>query len=136
MLRLQLAFQAQGRFRRARLISKLNLRLTGAEFVVGCRAGSGLLLPHPQGIVVGTGAEVGEDCTILQHVTIGERYGDGSEDPRAYPRVGDRVTIGAGAVVLGGITVGHDAVIGANAVVVRDVATGDVVGGVPARSIR
>jgi serine O-acetyltransferase len=134
LLRAQLALEAAGHSRFARVASLINLRLTGAEFMVGCRVGPGLVVRHPQGIVIGSGAVVGADCTILHRVTLGERYGDGADPLHEYPTVGDRVVIGAGATVLGGITVGDDASIGANAVVVRDVPAGDLVVGIPAKS--
>jgi serine O-acetyltransferase len=72
---------------------------------------------------------IGEDCLFAQQVTVGYDDRDGS------PAIGDRVRIGAGAIVIGPITIGDDAVIGAGAVVVKDVAPGTVVGGVPARAI-
>lgn len=136
LLRAQMALQAAGRRRLARAVSILNLRVTGAEFVIGCRVGPGLMLQHPQGIVIGGGAAIGEDCTILHQVTLGERYGDDTDARHEYPHLGARVVVGAGAVILGGVWVGDDAVVGANAVVVRDVDAADVVVGVPARSSR
>ena len=136
LLRVQMALQASGRQRLARVVSLLNLRLTGVEFVVGCRVGPGLVLRHPQGIVIGGGSVIGEDCTILQQVTLGERYADGTGSAHKCPRVGARVVIGAGAVILGDVIVGSDAVIGANAVVLHDVDAADVVVGVPARATK
>lgn len=122
--------------RLARAVLLLNLRLTGADFVVGCRVGSGLVLRDPQGVVIGRGAVRGERCTLFHRVTLGEQYGDGADVTDSYPRLGDGVVVGARAVVLGGISVGDNAVIGANAVVVRDVEAADVVAGAPAGSIR
>jgi len=134
LLRLQLASQATAHWRLANVLSVVNIRLTGAEFVPGCRVGAGLVMRHPQGIVVGHGAEIGDDCTILQHVTLGESYADGESGDHSYPTLGSRVVVGAGAVILGGIRVEDHAVVGANAVVTKDVSKGDVVVGVPARS--
>jgi serine O-acetyltransferase len=134
LLRTQLALEASGHLAAARLISMLNLRLTGAEFLVGCKVGPGLVTRHPQGIVIGSGSVIGENCTILHRVTLGERYGDGSDPIHAYPTVGNGVVIGVGAALLGGIRVGDGAVVGANAVVVHDVAAGDVVTGIPAKA--
>jgi serine O-acetyltransferase len=136
LLRTQLALQAAGHGHLARFVSLANLRLTGAEFVPGCRVRPGLVIRHPQGLVIGAGAVIGEDCTILHRVTLGERYGDSSDPKHQYPRLGARVVVGAGAVILGGVNIGDDAVVGANAVVVQDVPPGDVVVGVPAISSR
>jgi serine O-acetyltransferase len=135
LLRTQMALEDAGRPRLARVVSMINLRMTGAEFVVGCRVGPGLVLRHPLGVVVGEGAVVGDDCTLLHGVTLGERYGDGSDSGHKYPQLGSRVVVGAGAAILGGVRVGDDAVIGANAVVLADVLATDVVVGAPARSI-
>ncbi|MGH9423103.1 MAG: hypothetical protein ACRD3J_24210 [Thermoanaerobaculia bacterium] len=88
---------------------------------------------HPQGIVVGRGATIGADCTILHRVTLGERYGDGTDSRHEYPHLGARVVVGAGAAILGSVTIGDDVVVGANAVVVRSVAAASVVVGVPAK---
>src|SRR5262245_3077600 len=77
LLRVQMHLQASGQHRLAQLVSLINLRLTGAEFVPGCRVGSGLVARHPQGIVIGGGSVIGDDATLLQHVTLGERRGDG-----------------------------------------------------------
>lgn len=136
LLRTQMELQTTGHVRSARAVSLLNLRLTGAEFLVGCRIGPGIVMRHPQGIVVGSGAIVGEDCTILHRVTLGERFGQRFHAAHAYPRVGAGVVIGAGAAILGGVNVGDDAVVGANAVVLHDVNVADVVVGVPARPVR
>ncbi|MDJ0350798.1 DapH/DapD/GlmU-related protein [Cryobacterium sp. PH29-G1] len=86
---------------------------------------------HPSGIVIGGGAILGKGCTVLQHVTLGEKYAVGS-GPHLYPRVGDDVVIGAGAKLLGGVHIGNGASIGANAVVTIDVPSGAVAVGIPA----
>lgn len=93
------------------------------------RIGGGLYLQHAFSTIV-TARSIGRDCWINQQVTIGHT------DDDACPTIGDRVTIGAGALVLGDVTIGDGAVIGAGAVVVSDVAPGSVVGGVPARPLR
>lgn len=83
------------------------------------------------GVVIHSAAVIGDDCTIAQNVTIGRNPGD-----VRVPVIGNRVYIGAGAVVIGEIQVGDDAVVGANSVVNRDVPPGAIVAGVPARLIR
>jgi len=94
--------------------------------------GGGCIIAHGIGLVIGGRTVIGEDCTLLHGVTLGEvRF-----DELDCPRVGDRVTIGAGAIILGGISIGDDAVIGAGSVVLADVPAGTVVAGVPAREIQ
>ncbi|HUO87062.1 MAG TPA: DapH/DapD/GlmU-related protein [Thermoanaerobaculia bacterium] len=101
----------------------------GVDILPGADIGGGCIIVHGIGLVVGGLVVVGEDVTLLHGVTLGEvRF-----DELAYPRIGDRVTVGAGAAVLGGITVGDGAVIGAGAVVIADVPPGASVAGVPAR---
>ncbi|MDP2086886.1 MAG: serine acetyltransferase [Gemmobacter sp.] len=102
--------------------------VTGADIPVTARIGGGLLMPHPNGIVIHPDAEIGPNCLIFQQVTIGLV----AATPQA-PRIGAGVDIGAGARVLGAVTVGDGARIGANAVVLRDVPAGATAVGVPAR---
>jgi serine O-acetyltransferase len=92
--------------------------------------GGGLLLPHPQGVVIHPDAQVGPNCLLLQQVTIGTGTKPG------VPTLGGHVDVGAGAKLLGGIVIGEHAVIGANAVVVTDVPADCVAVGVPAVSKR
>ena len=100
--------------------------MSGAEIPIGCRIGGGLLLPHPNGVVIHPQAEIGPNCLIFQQVTIGATE-------RGVPRLAGHVDIGAGARVLGPINVGADVLIGANAVVVDDVPAGATAVGIPAR---
>jgi len=132
ILRAQQTLNARGWHRAAGALRHVALALSGLDFVPGAEVGPGLLMHHPHGIVIGGGAVLGADCTLLQNVTLGERFADG-RPPHDCPRLGDRVTIGAGACVLGGIVVGDGAVIGANAVVLSDVPMGGVAVGSPAR---
>lgn len=132
LLRIQQALHASRFHRLAWLTYVLNLRLTGAEFGPGCSISGGLLVRHPMGIVVSNMAIIGADCKLLQHVTIGENvYGL----PGA-PRVGDGVFIGAGAVIVGPVTIGARSIVGANSVVLEDVSADVTVAGVPARVVR
>ncbi len=136
LLRAQMALQAAGRHRLARAASLHSLRIAGAQLLIGCRVGPGLRLPHPHRVVIGVGAVTDENWIILQRVTSGERCGDCADPRHGYPRLGARMVVGAGAAILGGVRVGDDAVVGANALVVPDVDAADVVVGVPARSTK
>jgi serine O-acetyltransferase len=104
--------------------------VTGSEIPLNCRLGGGLLLTHPNGVVISPHAIIGPNCLLFQQVTIGT----GGPKPGA-PVLGGHVDVGAGAKVLGGITIGDHARIGANAVVLQDVPAGATAVGVPARII-
>ncbi len=103
----------------------------GVDILPRAEIGGGCIIAHGVGLVVGGYTVMGEDCTLLHGVTLGEARFDELD----YPHVGDRVTIGAGALVLGGVSVGDDATIAAGAVVVADVPAGATVAGVPARVV-
>jgi serine O-acetyltransferase len=137
LIRLSLWFAEQGtRTGRglAKVVSFSNSVLYGVEVALQSRIGPGLYLPHAGGIVLGA-SSIGANATIFQGVTLGASELDLEFDPSRRPTVGDDVTIAAGAKVIGGVRVGDRATVGANAVVVRDVPAGDVVGGVPSRSL-
>lgn len=133
--RLQSWFFNRGLHQPATLIRLWNSIITGADFSVGCKIGKGLIIRHPNGIVVGGGVKIGENCILLQQVTLGERNGNGSDPTHAYPTVLNNVVINAGAKLIGNITVGDNAIIGANAVVIKDVPENSVAVGIPARNI-
>ena len=116
----------------ARLVSSGARRITGVDIHPAATLGQGLFIDHAVGVVIGETAEVGEDVTIYQGVTLG---GTSLEKGKRHPTIGDRVVVGAGAKVLGPIVIGADARVGANSVVVRDVPPGAVVVGVPGQII-
>jgi len=116
----------------ARALSTAARWFTGVEIHPAARLGKGLFIDHAAGVVIGETAEVGEDVTLYQGVTLG---GTSLDRGKRHPTVGDRVTIGAGAKVLGPIVIGDDSRIGANAVVVKAVPPNSVVVGVPGQVI-
>ena len=117
----------------ARLISQHAARITGIEIHPGATIGRRLVIDHGHGVVIGETTEIGDDVLIYQGVTLG---GTGKDTGKRHPTIGNNVMITCGAKVLGDITVGDGAVIGANAVVVKDVEAGAVMGGVPARRLK
>lgn len=121
----------RGWHRSASVLRHAALTVSGLDFMPGAQVGPGLRIHHPQGIVIGSGAIIGADCTLFQNVTLGEQ--GAGRPPHEYPRLGTGVTIGSGACVLGGIQVGDGSVIGANSVVLNDVPARSVAVGAPAR---
>jgi len=112
----------------ARVLSQLNRALTGVEIHPGAVIGRRFFIDHGMGVVIGETAEVGDDVMIYHGVTLGGRS---MERVKRHPTLGDGVTVGAGARILGPITIGAGAQVGANSVVVKDVPPGAVVVGVP-----
>lgn len=114
----------------ARLLSQLARWLTGIEIHPGARIGKGLFIDHGMGVVVGETAIIGDNVLLYQGVTLG---GTGVEKGKRHPTIGNNVVVGAGAKILGNITVGDNSYIGANAVVIKDVPANATVVGVPGR---
>jgi serine O-acetyltransferase len=112
----------------------LNVILFGVECTARCSIGPGLMLPHTSGTVIGASL-IGENATIFQGVTLGAVIADFGFDPTKRPTIGDNVTIGAGAKILGGVHVASRATIGANAVVLMSIPEGAVAVGVPAKIV-
>ncbi len=111
-----------------RWLSHLARFLTGIEIHPGAKIGRGVFIDHGMGVVIGETAEVGDECVIYQGVTLG---GTSWNKGKRHPTLEDHVVVGAGAKVLGAITIGHHSRIGANAVVLRSVPPHSVVVGVP-----
>ncbi|AEP09932.1 serine O-acetyltransferase [Micavibrio aeruginosavorus] len=106
--------------------------ITGIEIHPAAKIGKNVFIDHGTGIVIGATATVGDDCVIYHGVTLGGT-GHGPQCGKRHPDIGNNVMIGAGAQVLGPISVGDNAAIGANSVVTRDVPPGATVVGIPAR---
>ena len=113
-----------------RLISQVARILTGIEIHPGAKIGEGLFIDHGTGVVIGETSIIGNNVTLFQGVTLG---GTGKERGKRHPTIGDNVVIGAGAKVLGNITVGANSYVGANAVVIKDVPPNSTIVGVPGR---
>jgi serine O-acetyltransferase len=128
--RLSHALWGQKRYLVARLLSQFGRAVTGVEIHPGARIGRRFFIDHGMGVVIGETSEIGDDVMLYQGVTLGGRS---LERTKRHPTLEDGVTVGAGARVLGPITIGRGAQVGANAVVVRDVPPGAVVVGVPGR---
>lgn len=116
----------------ARLISQAARFLTGIEIHPGATIGRRFFIDHGMGVVIGETAEIGDDVMLYHGVTLG---GTSLAPGKRHPTLGDGVIVGAGAKILGAITIGEGARIGANAVVVADVAPGSAVVGIPAKPV-
>lgn len=125
-------FYTRKRFFLARLVSHLSRFFTGIEIHPGATIGKGFFIDHGGGIVIGETAEVGDNVTIYQGVTLG---GTGKQKGKRHPTVGNNVVISTGAQVLGNIIIGDNAKIGAGSVVLRSVPANCTVVGVPGRIV-
>ena len=117
----------------ARIISQLARWLTGIEIHPGAQIGRRCFIDHGMAVIIGETAEVGDDVTIYQGVTLG---GTGKDTGKRHPTIGNRVVVSSGAKVLGPFTVGDNARIAAGAVVLGEVPPGCTAVGVPARVVR
>ncbi|MCG0238232.1 MAG: serine O-acetyltransferase [Firmicutes bacterium] len=117
----------------ARIISNISRWLTLIEIHPGAKIGEGVFIDHGAGVVIGETAEIGDNVTIYQGVTLG---GTGKEKGKRHPTIGNNVVIGTGARILGAITIGDNCKIGAGAVVLRDVPPNCTVVGNPGRIVR
>ncbi len=116
----------------ARWFSTVARWLTGIEIHPGAKIGRRFFIDHGMGVVIGETAEIGDDCTVYHGVTLG---GTSWEKGKRHPTLGNGVVVGAGAKVLGPITIGDNARVGSNAVVVRDVPADATVVGIPGRVV-
>jgi len=135
ILRYRLAhwFFLRKRYFVARWISQRAVRKTGIEIHPGATIGKGLFIDHGNGVVIGETAEIGDNVTIYQGVTLG---GTGKEHGKRHPTIGNNVMISAGAKVLGSFKVGDDAKIGAGSVVLREIPPNSTVVGIPGRIVK
>lgn len=115
----------------ARALSQFTRFMTGVEIHPGATIGHRFFIDHGMGVVIGETTEIGDDVMIYHGVTLGGRS---LEKGKRHPTIGDRVTIGAGAKVLGPVLIGADSAIGGNSVVVHDHPEDSIITGIPARS--
>jgi serine O-acetyltransferase len=115
-----------------RFISQISRFLTGIEIHPGAKIGKYVFIDHGSGVVIGETAEVGDHCIIYHGVTLG---GTGFMQGKRHPTIGQHTVIGAGAKILGNITIGNNCKIGSNSVVVKDVPDNSTVVGIPGRII-
>ena len=114
----------------SRLLSTATRAVTGVEIHPGAQIGRRFFIDHGMGVVIGATAEIGDDVMLYHGVTLGGRS---MEKVKRHPTLGSRVTVGAGAKILGPIEVGDEVQIGANSVVVKAVPSGAIATGIPAR---
>jgi len=117
----------------ARYGSHLGRFLTGIEIHPGARIGPGFFIDHGMGVVIGETTEIGENCTLYQGVTLG---GTSLKKEKRHPTLGDNVVVGAGAKILGAITIGDHSKVGAGSVVVTEVPSNSTVVGIPGRVVQ
>lgn len=116
----------------ARVLSQLTRWFTGIEIHPGATIGNRFFIDHGMGVVIGETAEIGDDCTLYHGVTLG---GTTWERAKRHPTLGKNVVVGAGAKILGPITIGDNARVGSNSVVVKDVPANATVVGIPGRIV-
>jgi len=138
IVRAQQCLFRSGHARLARGLQTLGTVLVSGEFGAGMTIGPGLALVHPVGVTMGFGARIGTNVTLAGGVVMAARYYDGqiaAEAGQEFPVIEDGAVIGAHAVLVGGVRIGRNAVVGANSVVLKDVPDNTVVLGVPAKRI-
>lgn len=122
----------------ARVLAQITRFLTGVEIHPAARIGEGFFIDHGMGVVIGETTQIGNNVTLYHGVTLGGAtvFGKGSKNTnKRHPTLGNSVIVGAGAQILGPITIGNNAKVGANAVVLKDVPENQTVVGVPAHKV-
>jgi len=135
LIRIAYVLNQKGFVRIAKLFSFLNFFLFNIEVPVSLKIGPGLVVPHPQGTVLGA-KEIGENVTIFHQVTLGAKKADFEYDLSTRPLISNNVTLSVGSKVLGSVIVGEGAIVGANSVVLEDVPSEALAVGIPAKIIQ
>ena len=117
----------------ARAVSQGAKFVTGIEIHPGATIGRGLVIDHGSGVVIGETAEIGDNCTIYQGVTLG---GTGKDEGKRHPTLGDNVMVGAGAKILGPVKIGNNVTVAAGAVVLGELPDNSTAVGIPAKVVR
>ena len=117
----------------ARAISQIARHVTGIEIHPGATIGKGLVIDHGMGVVIGETTIIGDNCTLYQGVTLG---GTGKDTGKRHPTLGNNVLVGAGAKVLGPITIENNCKVAANAVVLKEIPENSTAVGIPAKVVR
>jgi serine O-acetyltransferase len=133
IIRAQQCLFLRGHKSAANILRTVSSVVLGADFAPGMSVGRGLMLAHPTGVVIGHGLVIGDNVTFAAGVTAAARYPDDREQD--FATICDGAIIGAHAVLVGGVRIGTNAMVGANSVVLKDVPDNAVVLGVPARQV-
>lgn len=135
ILRAQQCLHRAGHAGAAQVLRTVANVVIGADLAPGMQVGPGFMLAHPVGVVMGHGLVVGSNVTFAGGVTCAARYYEGHEGEQEFAVIGDNAIIGAHAVLVGGVRIGHNAMVGANSTVLKDVPDNAVVHGNPARQV-
>lgn len=120
----------------AALCERLMHHLSHCWISTAAEIGPGLLIAHVSSIIIGAGSRIGANCDIRQKITLGGNFNKTDAEGRSQPTLGDNVSLGVGVVILGPVKIGDNSIIGANAVVTRDIPPNSIAGGVPAKVIK
>lgn len=134
MCKLALLFSNKGHRFLSILIKNRLIYKYGIHLGLGSQIGENLRLPHPQNIIIGEGAVIGDNCEIYHNVTLGTKHSVKTKKVE-YPRVGNNVKIYTGSIIIGGITIGDNSIIGAGSLVMKDVEPNSVYTGNPAKKM-
>lgn len=129
LLRFQSLCYQRGHYKLSNYLRLRMLMRYSFDSVPGCVIGRGFKIEHPAGIVIGKGVVIGDFVTLAGHVTLGEKFIDGRSEG-SYPVLGNRISVGAGATILGGSRIGDDVTIGAGAIILSSIKKGSTVVGI------
>ena len=133
LCRIQSAFTNLGLIMLAKIVSRLNLTINGFDATIGSEIGSGFIITHPVGIVLGNQFRAGENLVLMPNVVIGQRGFTASSNNLGNPRLGNNIRIGAGSIILGNISLGDNSIVAAGTLLTRDLAADCYAFGNPAQ---